>query len=709
MLAERSGELAEAGKRESLLAFEQLEQELADQGTEPLSEEDTSEMQLERTSAALANATVVNPTQPSATTRHARPQLSSKMRPPQPKSDRLARVERDSLQAAAHRQKRKPVPATRDPRLSTTKTRTSTLGLPVTQTPVGTLTRYNFKTGTLERPKGGPPSAVKGSAAKSTSKRVQFAGQRQADQPAPRAHPIDTLRQPAAADSAAAGDSAAAAEAPPANVPNTSIFSFFTSATTGPAGTTRRPAPAPAAAAAAPPMDETAGFEPEATGAAVFYGDDDEEPASEASLTGSELHREVWVREIEDIIGEDRLRIMDVFKRFDRDHDGLLSRKEVYDGLIAAGIPLEPRQVNKLVDYMDKDQDGMIDFSEFSRGIHYHHHDHGTGPLAEHPMLHACPAKSPHVGCECLSHAGTNSAKSVVDKYGRPLHPVEPLHGDQPYKSPYLRSYKRRPLTNRMVEVEPEPEAVSPPWSPQASRAAAQPQQPAFSPVPAAVAPRTPTPSALEATPRAAQPSPAPHPSASRARAADGAGAADPLLDTQLRLMQMSMLQQQQLQQQQHDDELARARRRAAEVELAEIRDKAQRDAKRVRQDAQDHADQILHAAQADAQQRRATLQEELQAMRDAERGHLARQAEQHQAALRADRDAAARQSEEQLAALRAELKREREACDHDLDARRRAFDDELATKNRRAQVKRKKKRKKKKEEERRKKRRGEG
>lgn len=59
-------------------------------------------------------------------------------------------------------------------------------------------------------------------------------------------------------------------------------------------------------------------------------------------------------------------RMVDLFNQFDKDKSLSVSREEFYTGLKGIGVPMEDKDLTLLINLLDEDGDGEIDYGEFS-------------------------------------------------------------------------------------------------------------------------------------------------------------------------------------------------------------------------------------------------------------------------------------------------------------------------------------------------------
>lgn len=67
-------------------------------------------------------------------------------------------------------------------------------------------------------------------------------------------------------------------------------------------------------------------------------------------------------------VQDNRLRLVDWFNQFDKDHSGGISRDEFKTGLRETGLVMTQRQLDRLIDFIDINNDGEIEYSELLRG-----------------------------------------------------------------------------------------------------------------------------------------------------------------------------------------------------------------------------------------------------------------------------------------------------------------------------------------------------
>lgn len=65
-------------------------------------------------------------------------------------------------------------------------------------------------------------------------------------------------------------------------------------------------------------------------------------------------------------VEEKNYRLVDLFNQFDKDNSLSVTRDEFRQGLKGIGVPMNDDQLTKLIDMLDEDGDGEIDYGEFT-------------------------------------------------------------------------------------------------------------------------------------------------------------------------------------------------------------------------------------------------------------------------------------------------------------------------------------------------------
>ncbi|KAK7099742.1 hypothetical protein V1264_022800 [Littorina saxatilis] len=84
-------------------------------------------------------------------------------------------------------------------------------------------------------------------------------------------------------------------------------------------------------------------------------------------------------------MNHNKSRIMDFFRRQDRDRDGRVTRKEFIDGIISSRFQTSKLEMEKVANIFDKDGDGFINYKEFVSALRP---DRDVQPVSPEEMIH---------------------------------------------------------------------------------------------------------------------------------------------------------------------------------------------------------------------------------------------------------------------------------------------------------------------------------
>jgi hypothetical protein len=88
-------------------------------------------------------------------------------------------------------------------------------------------------------------------------------------------------------------------------------------------------------------------------------------------------------------MNHNKSRIMDFFRKQDRDHDGRITRQEFIDGILQSKFPTTSMEMQAVADKFDRDGDGFIDYKDFVAALRPERADHRPlKPMTEAQRIH---------------------------------------------------------------------------------------------------------------------------------------------------------------------------------------------------------------------------------------------------------------------------------------------------------------------------------
>jgi len=112
--------------------------------------------------------------------------------------------------------------------------------------------------------------------------------------------------------------------------------------------------------------------------------------------------------QLQQVLRDNFLRILDVFRMWDIDEDGTVSRKEFAEAIGALGYAAERTDIDAVFDHFDSDQSGMLDYHEMYAQLRAGK-KHPKAPRISRPPDDAAPAAA------IAREAATEAAEPAAD------------------------------------------------------------------------------------------------------------------------------------------------------------------------------------------------------------------------------------------------------------------------------------------------------
>ena len=73
-----------------------------------------------------------------------------------------------------------------------------------------------------------------------------------------------------------------------------------------------------------------------------------------------------WTQNMRTVMEDHSLRVLDLFRQYDRDDDGIITRKEFRDTMKSIKLPMSKDELKIVIHALDENHDDKINYKEFS-------------------------------------------------------------------------------------------------------------------------------------------------------------------------------------------------------------------------------------------------------------------------------------------------------------------------------------------------------
>eukprot|EP00730_Choanoeca_flexa_P000595 TRINITY_DN10261_c0_g2_i1.p1 TRINITY_DN10261_c0_g2~~TRINITY_DN10261_c0_g2_i1.p1 ORF type:complete len:1029 (+),score=257.83 TRINITY_DN10261_c0_g2_i1:1-3087(+) len=135
-----------------------------------------------------------------------------------------------------------------------------------------------------------------------------------------------------------------------------------------------------------------------------------------STMTKAERAEQVfadWLEAMRQKMQHDHLRVLDLFRQCDQNGDGQVTRKELSDFLAGCDYPMSRSDIKIVMDHIDADHSGKIDYKEFSQRVHRKRYGSANAPATR---------SASSSSSKTTSGDRAQLGKGVYDKWVKSMH-----------------------------------------------------------------------------------------------------------------------------------------------------------------------------------------------------------------------------------------------------------------------------------------------